>query len=53
MRFAIGEIVIDVVVDDDDFELPLSEFLPELDLPALSEHRGCSSRISSTLPATP
>jgi glyoxylase-like metal-dependent hydrolase (beta-lactamase superfamily II) len=40
MRFRIGEIVVDVVVDDDDFELPLREFLPGLDLPALSEHRG-------------
>jgi glyoxylase-like metal-dependent hydrolase (beta-lactamase superfamily II) len=40
MRFAIGGIVVDVVVDDDDFELPLSEFLPGLDLPALSDHRG-------------
>ena len=40
MRFAIGEIVVDVVVDDDDFELPLGEFLPGLDLAALSEQRG-------------
>jgi hypothetical protein len=40
MRFAIGEIVVDVVVDDDDFELPLGEFLPVLDLPALHEQRG-------------
>jgi glyoxylase-like metal-dependent hydrolase (beta-lactamase superfamily II) len=39
MRFTIGEVVVDVVVDDDDFELPLSQFLPVLDLPALSDHR--------------
>ena len=40
MRFGIGEIVVDVIVDDDDFELPLDQFLPGLDLPALREHRG-------------
>jgi glyoxylase-like metal-dependent hydrolase (beta-lactamase superfamily II) len=40
MRFVIGEIVVDVIVDDDDFELPLDRFLPGLDLPALGEHRG-------------
>jgi hypothetical protein len=40
MRFTIGEVVVDVVVDDDNFELPLSQFLPGLDLPALSDHRG-------------
>ena len=51
MRFSIGEMVVDVVVDDDDFELPLDQFLPGLDLAALSEQRGCSSRISSTSPA--
>jgi hypothetical protein len=28
MRFAIGEAVVDVIVDDDDFELSLSDFLP-------------------------
>jgi glyoxylase-like metal-dependent hydrolase (beta-lactamase superfamily II) len=40
MRFAIGEIVVDAIVDDDDFELPLHEFLPGLDLAALGDHRG-------------
>jgi glyoxylase-like metal-dependent hydrolase (beta-lactamase superfamily II) len=40
MRFVIGEIIVDVVVDDDDFELPLAEFLPGLDLPALRGQRG-------------
>ena len=40
MRFAIGEISVDVVVDDDDFELPLAQFLPGLDLPALGEQGG-------------
>jgi hypothetical protein len=39
MRFAIGEIVVDVVIDDDDFELPLVEFLPGLDLAALGQDR--------------
>jgi hypothetical protein len=28
MRFAIGEVRVDVIVDDDDFELPLGSFLP-------------------------
>ncbi|MGH6919858.1 MAG: MBL fold metallo-hydrolase [Geminicoccaceae bacterium] len=40
MRFVVGEIVVDVIVDDDGFELPLGEFLPGLDLAALGEHRG-------------
>jgi hypothetical protein len=40
MRFVVGEVVVDVIVDDDDFELPLREFLPGLDLAALGEHRG-------------
>ena len=40
MRFTIGEVVVDVVVDDDNFELPLSQFLPGLDFPALNDHRG-------------
>jgi hypothetical protein len=39
MRFAIGEIVVDVAVEDD-FELQLGEFLPGLDLPALREQPG-------------
>jgi glyoxylase-like metal-dependent hydrolase (beta-lactamase superfamily II) len=39
MRFAIGEIVVDVVIDDDDFELPLVEFLPGLDLAVLDQYR--------------
>ena len=40
MRFLIGEVIVAVVVDDDDFELPLRDFLPGLDLPALDQHRG-------------
>ena len=40
MRFNVGEIVVDVTVDDDAFELPLDQFLPGLDLSALREHRG-------------
>jgi glyoxylase-like metal-dependent hydrolase (beta-lactamase superfamily II) len=39
-RFTIGEITVDVVVDDDDFQLPLREFLPGLDLTSLARHRG-------------
>jgi hypothetical protein len=38
MRFAIGEAVVDVVVDDDDFEVPLSDFLPGLDPGRLAKH---------------
>jgi Metallo-beta-lactamase superfamily len=40
MRFVVGEVVVDVIVDDDDFHLPLCEFLPGLELAALGEHRG-------------
>ena len=28
MRFAIGDATVDIIVDDDDFGLSLSEFLP-------------------------
>ena len=28
MRFAIGDATVDIIVDDDDFGLPLSGFLP-------------------------
>jgi hypothetical protein len=38
MRFSIGEVIMDVIVGDDDFELPLRDFLPGLDLPALGSH---------------
>jgi hypothetical protein len=38
MRFAVGEAVVDVIVDDDDFELPLG-FLPAVDADALARHR--------------
>jgi glyoxylase-like metal-dependent hydrolase (beta-lactamase superfamily II) len=38
MRFAIGEAVVDVIVDDDDFEVPLSDFLPGSDPGALARH---------------
>ena len=39
MRFAIGDVVVDVIVDDDGFELPLRTFLPDLDLARLDPHR--------------
>jgi glyoxylase-like metal-dependent hydrolase (beta-lactamase superfamily II) len=39
MRFAIGAAVVDVVVDDDDYQLPLAGFLPGLDAAALAQHR--------------
>ena len=39
MHFAVGEIVVDVIVDDDDFELPLSQFLPGSRLSLLEQHR--------------
>jgi hypothetical protein len=35
VRFAIGDIEVAVIVDDDDFPLPLRAFLPRLDLPAI------------------
>jgi hypothetical protein len=31
MRFAIGEATVDIIVDDDNFVLPLPEFLPGAD----------------------
>jgi glyoxylase-like metal-dependent hydrolase (beta-lactamase superfamily II) len=39
MRFAIGEATVDVIVDDDNFALPLSEFLPGYDPELLDAHR--------------
>ncbi len=39
MRFAIGDAIVDVIVDIDDFRLPLLGFLPELDLAGLLAHR--------------
>jgi glyoxylase-like metal-dependent hydrolase (beta-lactamase superfamily II) len=40
MRFAIGEATVDVIIDDDDFVLPLSQFLPGCDPQLLDAHRG-------------
>lgn len=40
MRFAIGDATIDIIVDDDNFALPLSEFLPGADPELLERHRG-------------
>jgi len=39
MRFAIGEIPVSVIVDDDDFPLPLRTFLPDVDPAMLAPHR--------------
>ena len=39
MRFTIGQAVVDVIVDDGDYELPLSGFLPGLDLERLARHQ--------------
>jgi len=40
MRFAIGEAIVDVIVDDNDFVLPLSQFLPGSDPALIAAHRG-------------
>jgi cold shock CspA family protein len=40
MRFAIGEVRVEVIIDDDDFELPLGGFLPGSDTHDLMQHRG-------------
>ena len=40
MRFAIGDAIIDVIIDDDEFALPLSQFLPGRDLALVEAHRG-------------
>jgi glyoxylase-like metal-dependent hydrolase (beta-lactamase superfamily II) len=39
MRFAIGDVTVDVIVDDNDFELSLRGFLPGLDLEPLRDER--------------
>ncbi len=39
MRFNIGELRADIIVDDDDFELSLSRFLPGSDARQLMQHR--------------
>jgi glyoxylase-like metal-dependent hydrolase (beta-lactamase superfamily II) len=39
-RFTVGEVRVDIIVDDDDFELPLSQFLPGTDACQLMQHRG-------------
>jgi hypothetical protein len=31
MRFAIGDAVVDIIVDDDDLHLPLSQYFPGFD----------------------
>ena len=40
MRFSVGDVTVDIIVDDDDFELPLSTFLPGSDGRSLAEQRG-------------
>jgi glyoxylase-like metal-dependent hydrolase (beta-lactamase superfamily II) len=40
MRFTIGEVRVDVIIDDDDFELPLGHFLPGSDTRHLIQHSG-------------
>jgi glyoxylase-like metal-dependent hydrolase (beta-lactamase superfamily II) len=40
MRFAIGGAIVDIIIDDDDFGLPLSQFLPGCDPELLEGHRG-------------
>jgi glyoxylase-like metal-dependent hydrolase (beta-lactamase superfamily II) len=39
MRFAVGAAIVDVIVDIDDFRLPLVEFLPGIDVDRLLGHR--------------
>ena len=39
MHFTVGKVHIDIIVDDDDFELPLSQFLPGSDAQQLLQHR--------------
>jgi glyoxylase-like metal-dependent hydrolase (beta-lactamase superfamily II) len=39
MRFAIGDVLVDSVVDFDRFDLPLATFLPEAEPAALAPHR--------------
>jgi glyoxylase-like metal-dependent hydrolase (beta-lactamase superfamily II) len=40
MRFTVGDIRVDIIVDDDDFELPLSQFFPGSEPGQLAGHRG-------------
>ena len=40
MRFSIGDATVDIIVDDDNFTLPLSEFFPGADPELLERHGG-------------
>ena len=40
MRFTVGDVRVDIIVDDDDFELPLSQFFPGSEPGQLAGHRG-------------
>ena len=40
MRFSIGDAVVDIIVDDDDLRLPLSQFLPGFDQAVIKAQRG-------------
>jgi len=39
MRFTVGDVTVDVIVDENDFELPLRGFLPGLDFEPLRDER--------------
>ena len=49
MRFAIGDATVDIIVDDDNFVLPLSEFLPGADPKLLDESRTALDELSNLL----
>src|SRR5690349_9772500 len=40
MRFAIGDAMVNVIIDDDNFALPLSRFLPGYDPRSIEAHLG-------------
>jgi glyoxylase-like metal-dependent hydrolase (beta-lactamase superfamily II) len=40
MRFAIGDATVDIIVDDDNFTLPLSGYFPDRDVGLIETHRG-------------
>ncbi|TPQ32478.1 MBL fold metallo-hydrolase [Bradyrhizobium guangdongense] len=40
MRFPLGEAIVDIIVDDDDFSMPVSDFFPDRDPELIKKHRG-------------
>jgi hypothetical protein len=48
MRFALGAAIVDVIVDIDDFQLPLIEFLPGIDVNHPLAHRDSLEEFIST-----